>query len=77
VSATLDPKQQPWMTDATTRAVMRALTDNGGDARFVGGAVRNALLGEPVIDIDIATPFVPDEVMRRLKAAGWAPCRRE
>ena len=70
MSLKLDPKQQPWMTDARTRAVMRALKAEGGDARFVGGAVRNALLGEPVGDIDIATPIVPDEVMRLLEAAG-------
>ena len=58
------------MTDERTRAVMRALKAQGGDARFVGGAVRNALLKEPVGDIDIATPLVPDEVMHLLAAAG-------
>ncbi len=57
------------MTDPRTRAVIDALTKGGGAARFVGGAVRNALLGEAVGDIDIATPLVPDEVMRRLQAA--------
>lgn len=40
------------------------------NARFVGGAVRDTLLGEPVKDIDIATPLEPREVMRRLKAQG-------
>ena len=49
---------------------MRALTREGGTARFVGGAVRNALLGEEVGDVDIATPLSPQEVMRRLKQAG-------
>jgi len=49
---------------------MRALTCDGGDARFVGGAVRNALLGEPVGDVDIATPIQPAEVMHRLKESG-------
>jgi len=58
------------MTDPSTRGVMRALTADSGSARFVGGAVRNALLGEPVVDVDIATPLVPEEVMRRLQAAG-------
>lgn len=58
------------MTDSRTRAVMRALKSEGGDARFVGGAVRNALMHEPVGDIDIATPLVPDEVMRLLASAG-------
>jgi poly(A) polymerase len=49
---------------------MGVLTKEGGDARFVGGAVRNALLGAPVTDIDIATALEPDDVMRRLVAAG-------
>jgi poly(A) polymerase len=49
---------------------MRALIRDSGSARFVGGAVRNALLGEPVGDVDIATPLEPAEVMKRLKRAG-------
>ncbi len=49
---------------------MRALKADGGDARFVGGAVRNALLGEKVSDVDIATPLNPDAVMARLRKAG-------
>jgi poly(A) polymerase len=61
----LDPKMQPWMHAAETRAVMDAL----GDARFVGGVVRNALMGRPVSDIDIATPSTPDEVTKKLEAA--------
>lgn len=41
-----------------------------GQARYVGGAVRDTLLGLPVKDIDMATPLRPDEVIRRLDAAG-------
>jgi len=41
-----------------------------GEARFVGGAVRNALLGAAVVDIDIAVPMPPDEALARLKAKG-------
>ena len=55
-----------WVTQKATRRVMDAL----GDAWFVGGCVRNALLGLPVADIDIATTLVPDEVARRGAAAG-------
>ncbi|MGN6517532.1 MAG: CCA tRNA nucleotidyltransferase [Rhizomicrobium sp.] len=54
------------MTSTQTRAVMDAL----GEARFVGGVVRNALLGRAVGDIDIATPLTPDAVTKRLEAAG-------
>jgi poly(A) polymerase len=66
----LDPAAHGWMTAPATVAVMRALTAEGGEARFVGGAVRNALLSMAVNDVDIATLLVPDEVMRRLREAG-------
>ena len=52
------------MTAPETAAVMNAL----GEARFVGGAVRNALLGAAVADIDIAVPMPPSEVLARLVA---------
>ena len=52
------------MTAPETLAVFAAL----GDARFVGGAVRNALLGTAVVDIDIAVPMPPSEAIARLVA---------
>lgn len=60
-----------WMRQAQTQTLMRVL---GGyetvpKALFVGGAVRNTLLGAPVSDIDIATIFLPEEVIELLKAA--------
>ena len=66
----LDPARHPWMTAPETAAVMQALVTDHGSARFVGGVVRNALLGKPVDDIDIATPLTPDDMTRRLQAAG-------
>ena len=62
----LDPKLESWMRADETQSVMNALR---GEARFVGGAVRNALLRQPVSDIDLATPLTPDEVTKRLQAA--------
>lgn len=48
-----------------------ALLDRDGDeARLVGGAVRNTLLGLPPGDIDMATTVLPREVMRRARKAG-------
>ncbi|HYC75606.1 CCA tRNA nucleotidyltransferase [Brevundimonas sp.] len=63
---------QPWLTAAATRAVMAALEASGGPgcARFVGGCVRNALIGRPVADIDIATTLRPEETERAIRAAG-------
>ena len=62
----IDPVKHPWLVAPETQAVMAAL----GEARFVGGAVRNALLGAPVSDIDIAVPMPPAESLKRLEAAG-------
>jgi len=61
-----------WLTRADTRAVFDALAARGHAARAVGGAVRNALLGRPVVDVDIATPAHPDEVIAAARAAGLA-----
>jgi poly(A) polymerase len=58
----IDPAQHGWMTAPETLAVFAAL----GEARFVGGAVRNALLGAAVVDIDIAVPMPPSEAIARL-----------
>lgn len=62
----IDPAQHSWMTAPGTVSVMDAL----GEARFVGGAVRNAMLGAPVNDIDIAVPMPPQEAQARLEAKG-------
>jgi poly(A) polymerase len=62
----LDPTLHDWMNAPETRIVMAALNAPGGEARFVGGAVRNALLGESVQDVDIATTLTPDEASAAL-----------
>jgi poly(A) polymerase len=66
----------PWMSEAATRAVLRAFSAAGVEARFVGGAVRDALLGQSVAgsgaeaDIDIATPASPERVIDLLQQSG-------
>src|SRR3977135_2850283 len=60
----------PWLKSGPTARVLRLLDGNGEEARVVGGAVRNALLQIPTGDIDIATTALPDEVIRRARAAG-------
>jgi poly(A) polymerase len=60
----------PWLSSGPTSRVLQLLNDDGEEARVVGGAVRNALLGIPIGDIDIATTALPDQVIRRAKAAG-------
>ena len=61
--------QDPWIRAQETQAVCSALTDDGFQALFVGGCVRNALLGVAVSDIDIATDATPDEVIRSTEQA--------
>ena len=63
-----------WMRADATRAVVDALTADGQEIRFVGGSVRNALLGGGNTtahrDIDIATPRTPHQVIALLDNAG-------
>ena len=57
-----------WLSHPGTVAVFDALADH--KAWFVGGCVRNGLLGAPVDDIDITTDATPDQVVRLAEAAG-------
>jgi poly(A) polymerase len=63
----------PWLSEAPLGDLLAVLDRDGEEARVVGGAVRNALLGEPHGDIDIATTALPQEVARRVAAAGFKP----
>ncbi|HYC17534.1 MAG TPA: CCA tRNA nucleotidyltransferase [Pseudolabrys sp.] len=62
-----------WLTTGALPRLLGVLDCDGEEARVVGGAVRNALLGMPIAEIDIATTAVPDEVVRRVTAAGFKP----
>lgn len=61
---------EDWLTDPVTQKVCAMLTDAGHQALFVGGCVRNALLGVPVSDLDISTDARPERVMELAKVAG-------
>ncbi|MHA1545467.1 MAG: CCA tRNA nucleotidyltransferase [Alphaproteobacteria bacterium] len=58
-----------WLSNKKLHRVLEVLNAHG-QARIVGGAVRDALLGRPVGDIDLATTLVPDLVTRHILAAG-------
>jgi poly(A) polymerase len=60
-----------WLKEATIARLLALLDRDGEEARVVGGAVRNALMGLPVGEIDVATTAVPQEVERRVAAAGF------
>ena len=62
--------QGSWIENAATQVVCDALTLQGFQALFVGGCVRNALLGVDVSDIDIATDAAPEDVVECARLAG-------
>jgi poly(A) polymerase len=59
-----------WPHAKAAAKVLAALAAAGGEGRFVGGAVRDALVARPVKDIDIATNLAPEAVMAALAGAG-------
>ncbi|HVV42073.1 MAG TPA: CCA tRNA nucleotidyltransferase [Nitrobacter sp.] len=69
MSAVRALRDVPWLTPGPAARVLALLNGHGEEARVVGGAVRNALMGLPVGEIDIATTAVPDEVVRRAATA--------
>jgi poly(A) polymerase len=66
-------KDAAWLREGALARLLHVLDRDGEEARIVGGAVRNALLGEPIHEFDIATTAVPQEVIRRATAAGFKP----
>jgi tRNA nucleotidyltransferase/poly(A) polymerase len=66
-------KEAAWLREGTLARLLAVLDTDGEEARVVGGAVRNALIGEPIAEVDLATTALPQEVMRRTSAAGFKP----
>jgi poly(A) polymerase len=62
-----------WFQAPETRAVFAALNVEGHQTRAVGGAVRNALMGLPVREVDFATTATPEEVTALARKAGLKP----
>jgi tRNA nucleotidyltransferase/poly(A) polymerase len=70
MNATLRLADADWLRNPALVRVLEVLNSGGEEARVVGGAARNALMGLALSDIDIATTAPPDEVVRRAEAAG-------
>ena len=64
------PSDTSWLIDPNAQAICRVITGAGYQALFVGGCVRNALLGHADSDVDISTDAVPDVVIDLAQAAG-------
>jgi poly(A) polymerase len=58
-----------WLNDPAFRKVVDSLRVDGAPPRIVGGAVRDALLGLAVSDVDLATPLLPEDIVQRLETA--------
>ncbi len=61
----------PWLDEPDLQRLLETLSAKGEMARVAGGAVRNALMGLGTTDVDVATTTVPEETVRRLRAAGF------
>jgi poly(A) polymerase len=59
-----------WLTGVAAQRVCSILTDAGYQAWFVGGCVRNALIGAEVSDLDLTTDARPERVMELARDAG-------
>jgi len=63
-------KKAEWLYAPQLQQVLALLAAEGEEARVIGGAVRDTLLGRAVHDIDIAATLPPEQVLARAKAAG-------
>ena len=65
-----DQAQLGWLKDPALKRILDAVASGGGEARVVGGAVRDALLGRAIGEIDLATTLDPDRATHCLAQAG-------
>ncbi|NWG23107.1 MAG: CCA tRNA nucleotidyltransferase [Pseudorhodoplanes sp.] len=66
-------ERSDWLQAGPLKSLLAVLDSEGEEARVVGGAVRNALLGETPHEFDVATTALPEEVIRRAQGAGFKP----
>ena len=60
-----------WLSGGALSRLIEVLDRDGEEARVVGGAVRNALLKMPIHEVDVATTARPEDVVKRVTAAGF------
>ncbi len=59
-----------WLAEPALQALLSLVSTEAAPARVNGGAVRNALLGEPVADVDVSTVMLPQDVVVAIQGAG-------
>ncbi|MEH6645583.1 CCA tRNA nucleotidyltransferase [Sulfitobacter sp.] len=69
----ITPEDAPWLASPSARAVCDAIALGGHQIFYVGGCVRNSLLGVPVSDLDMATSATPQQVIALATDAGLKP----
>ena len=62
----------PWLEQPALQRLFATLAAAGGEGRVAGGAVRNALMGEPVTEVDVANTLSPEQVTAACSAAGMS-----
>ena len=66
----LIPTDTPWLNDPAAQRVCSTIIAGGHTIYFVGGCVRNAVLGQPNDDVDLATDALPEQVIALSEQAG-------
>ncbi|PCI05766.1 MAG: CCA tRNA nucleotidyltransferase [Hyphomicrobiales bacterium] len=70
IGTDIELKYRGWLDNDQLQLVLLILSKDGEQARVNGGAVRNAIMGEPISDVDISTTLLPEDVIERLEAKG-------
>ncbi|MEP2705173.1 MAG: CCA tRNA nucleotidyltransferase [Roseibium sp.] len=63
-------RRADWLNSRGLQALFSAIERDGDEARVVGGAIRNTLLGHSIPDVDIATTATPQDVAARASSSG-------
>ena len=58
-----------WLNKASVKSLIQIIDAGNNQSRFVGGCVRDSILGRPVLDIDIATRHSPDKIIQLLSSS--------
>ncbi len=64
-------KNPPWLSEAPLQQLFAATRDAGGEARAVGGAVRDWLMGMESADVDVASTLAPEQTIDIAAQNGW------
>jgi poly(A) polymerase len=64
-------KMHDWLSEKPLQQLLKATADAGGEARVVGGAVRDFLLGVEGGDVDVASTLTPEQTIAIAAQQNW------